>query len=201
MSAPPSSFQGMRFALLVTLAACGSTVSAPKPAPVAAAIPTSTTTPCFGGAPLPATKMWRDLEKYSWSLYAGEESAPPKGTYGSCTVERNIVRDRSGAVVAELGCGVRVLQRGILDDLGLQIGATGQEVLDRKRRPVPPLTCTANGPDQVRCSFGRDPDTDHDASWYVVAGTLDKEVITADEARSYFARRQIVEVDVSIWCH
>ncbi|MEO7097108.1 MAG: hypothetical protein ABI175_27860 [Polyangiales bacterium] len=159
-------------------------------------------TPCFPGPPLVATEMFKTLEKYAWSLYLGpDEAAPPPTTYGSCTVNRNIITSAAGRTVAELGCGVRVLSPGIVDELGLQLGARGQDVLDRKAKPVPALSCMANGPDQVRCMFERRDDKDTDETWYVVAGTLSEDVLTGPAARRYFATRSIVEMEVSVWCH
>lgn len=159
-------------------------------------------TPCFPGPPLVAADMFKALEKYAWSLYLGpDEPAPPPTTYGSCKVDRNRVTSADGKLVAELGCGVRVLSPGILDDLGLQLGAHGQDVLDRKPKPVRPMTCMANGPDQVRCMFERGEDEDTDASWYVVAGSFAGDVLTGPAASAYFAARPIVEIEVSVWCH
>jgi hypothetical protein len=81
------------------------------------------------------------------------------------------------------------------------IAVSFEDVLDRKPRPHQPLTCKANGPDQVRCNFERAPDSDTDSSWYVVAGTLDEDVLTGDAAVAFFAPRTLVELDVSVWCH
>jgi hypothetical protein len=193
---------------LTVVAACGGERARPA-SPVAggsasagggsSAAPSAT--PCLPGPPLLATDLYQRLEKHAWSLYASEdEPPPPPSKLGSCTVERNVIRAADGAVVAELGCGVRVLQRGIRDDLGLEIGALGRDVLARKPRPVPALTCIPNGPDQARCAFERAPDKDVDSSWYVVAGKLD-ETVTGDAAIAFFAPRTLVELDVSVWCH
>jgi hypothetical protein len=189
----------IRIVLLALVLGCGSPTKQPA-APVAPA-PVSTT-PCFPGPPLLASNMYTALEKYAWSLYLGEdEPAPPPTTYGTCKVDRNIVSSADGKPVAELGCGVRVLSPGIQDDLGLQLGARGQDVLDRKPKPVRPLTCMANGPDQVRCMFARAEDSDTDSTWYVVAGTLSEDVLTGAAATRYFATRPVVEIEVSMWCH
>jgi hypothetical protein len=193
--------------IVLSLLGCGATPTAPK-APVpntsVKAPVTPTENPCFANKPaIVAAEMWKTLEKYSWSVYLSEEEqAPPPTTFGSCKVERNKVTS-NGTLVAELGCGVRVLSRGILDDLGLQIGARGQDVLDRKPKPVPGLACMANGPDQVRCHFDRAEDSDLDASWYVVSGKLgkDDDALTGNAAREFFASRTLIELDVSIWCH
>lgn len=149
-----------------------------------------------------ANELYKQLEAYSWSVYLGpDEAPPPPTTFGTCTVNRNIVRAADGTIVAELGCGVRVLAPGIVDDLGLQLGARGQDVLDRKPKPVQPLVCTANGPDQVRCRFEREPDRDTDSSWYVLAGHLGEDVLTGEAAARWFGPARIVEIEVSVWCH
>lgn len=197
---------------LVLVVACGapdvrraSPPTAPRGAAPATPVASPSTTPCFPGPPLAALDVYHRLEKYAWSLYASaedEERVPPATTFGSCTVDRNVVRAADGTVVAELGCGVRVLSRGILDDLGLQLGAHGQDVLDRKPKPVPPLVCTANGPSQVRCHFERPEDSDTDASWYVLAGSLgDADVLEGERAVRWFSTATVVEIEVSVWCH
>jgi hypothetical protein len=103
---------------------------------------------------------------------------------------------------------MRVVKRGILDDLGLQIGARGSDVLARKKQPVQPLTCMANGANQIRCMFEREPDNDTDPTSYVVAGSLPGcsadapcEPVTGVAATELFAARELVELHVSFWCH
>lgn len=188
---------------VLALVACGATAVAPekpvKPAPV------PTANPCFAGKPaLDAGTVWRDLEKYSWSVYlaADEQPPPPPTTYGSCTVERNQVTTASGELVAELGCGIRVLVPGIRDSLGLELGtATGTDVLDRWPKPQQRLTCIANGPDQTRCHFERPADSDTNSDSYVVAGALGADALTGDAARAFLADKRIVELHISMWCH
>jgi hypothetical protein len=179
---------------VLSLLACGSSAAEPKaPKPI-------TSNPCFAGKPsIVATEMWRTLEKYSWSLHS--DTPPPPTTYGSCKVERNKVTTANGTLVAELGCGVRVVTKGVKDELGLELGALGKNVLARKHKPVPKLTCYGNGPDQTRCHFDRDEDSDTDATSYVVAGALGADVLTGDAAAKLFSARPIVEIGVSIWCH
>jgi hypothetical protein len=104
-------------------------------------------------------------------------------------------------LIAELGCGVRVVVPGIVDDLGLQVGARGQDVLDRKKQPLAAIACFANGPNRVRCTFARDPDMQNSASSYVVAGKLGKDVLTGDAAKKFFAARRLVELGVNICGH
>jgi len=169
--------------------------AAPKPA----ATPGN---PCFPGAPaVAATAIYQRLEKYAWSLYASEtDPPPPPTTYGRCKVDRNKVTAPDGSLVVELGCGVRVVARGIYDQLGLQLGAHGKDVLARHGKPTP-LTCYANGPDLVRCHFDREEDSDLSTNWYVVAGTLGEDPLSGQAARDYFSPRAIVELDANVWCH
>ena len=162
---------------------------------------TPVTTPCFPDqSVLQASTIYKDLEKFSWSVYAPATQAPMKGTFGTCTVEGGRVSAVDGSMVAELGCGVRFVKPRIVDDLGLQIGATGKDVLDRKPRPQQPLDCFPNGLAQTRCQFGRPPNSDTDGTMYVVAGSLD-EPITGATARTFFGPRTIVEIHTSVWCH
>lgn len=189
---------------VLALLACGATAAAPKQPQSKPVRPVPTSNPCFEGKPpIVAADLWKDLEKYSWSVYLGEgEQPPPPTTYGSCKVERNKITTSNGTLIAELGCGVRVLVPGIRDHLGLEVGtATGKDVLERRPKPVPALTCMANGPDQVRCRFDREDNSDTDSDWYVVAGSLGEDVLTGDAARRFFAPARVVELDVSIWCH
>jgi len=188
---------------LVVLGACA---SAPTISPVPAAAPPQLPgagDPCHAGAPaIAAAAVWKQLEPYSWSVYANPDEAPPPPTsYGQCRVARNQVTAPDGTLVVELGCGVRVLRAGIYDQLGIQVGARGQEVLARHRGS--PLTCFANGPDQVRCHFDRDAGDDSDLStnWYVVEGALGEVPLTGQAAYAYFAPRTLVEVGANIWCH
>ena len=172
--------------------------------PIETVAPVVTNNPCFAGKPaIKAGTLWKDLEPYSWSVYLNpDEQPPPPTTYGSCKVERNQVTTASGQLVAELGCGVRVLVPGIHDGLGLELGsATGKDVLDRWPKPQPNLTCIGNGPDQTRCHFDRAPDSDTNPDSYVVAGTLDKDAVTGEAARAFLADKRIVELHVSMWCH
>lgn len=184
---------------VLALLACGATAAAPKPPK-----PVATTNPCFPGKPpIVANEMWKTLEKYSWSVYLTEdEPKPPPTTYGTCRVDLDKVTTPQGTLVAELGCGVRVLVPGIRDRHGIEIGkAIGKDVLDRTPDPTTKLTCYPNGPAQARCRFDRAEEADTDPDAYVVAGTLDADVLSGEAARTFFATKPIVELGVSIWCH
>lgn len=190
--------------VFVALAACSHAAAPAAPtAHPAPPVPTAATeNPCFAHQPpIKATAMHEALEKYAWSLYLSEdEPAPPPTTYGTCTVDRNKVTAANGTPVAELGCGVRVLTRGIVDDLGLQIGATGTDVISRKHATTA-LTCFPNGIESSRCRFERAEENDTDDDFYVVAGYVGDEPVTGDAALAFFRSKTILEVDVSVWCH
>ena len=158
--------------------------------------------PCFpeATAPLEAIDVYRRLEAHSWALYGPEEDAPPPEAFGTCTVTGGRIVAADGTPVGELGCGLRILVPGIRDDVGLELGARGQDVLDRSPGH-PPLTCFPNGPDQARCRFDRAEDTDTDSTTYVVAGALGEDVLAGDAALAFFAPRPVVEIGFSVWCH
>jgi hypothetical protein len=185
----------LRFLSTIALAACAA--SAP---PASRPSAQRTTAPCFPEKPaLRAQDIYTQLESFAESLYAGEDTPPKQGTFGTCSVERNVIFAADRSIVGELGCGVRILVPGIQDELGLEVGARGRDVLDRKK-PLRRLECIPNGPDQARCMFERAPDTDTDGTWYVVRGAL-ATTITGDEALAYFAQRPIIEIEYSVWCH
>jgi hypothetical protein len=198
-----------RILVLVVVAACGGSSSKhtaatpPTESPPARPQPPGRV-PCFSErtAPLEATAMYEELQKYAMSWMMPDDEKPPPATYGSCTVADSKITAADGTLVAELTCGVRILVPGIEDDLGFELGtgARGQDVLDRKPGH-PPLTCWANGPTQSRCRFDRPDDSDTDSSAYVVDGSFPGDALTGADAVAFFAPRELVELDVSIWCH
>ncbi|MEO8702426.1 MAG: hypothetical protein ABI867_20450 [Kofleriaceae bacterium] len=163
--------------------------------------------PCFPATtkPLVAAEIVKRLSKYMGSMYEGESDPavkPPSTTFGSCKVVRNAITDRDGSLVAELGCGMRVVKRGIVDGRGVQVGSLGKDVLAKKTGEV---RCVSNGPGQVRChvAVSASPTSvDADGDAYVVAGDLgDEEVVTGAAARAFLAPRRLVELHVNFWCH
>jgi hypothetical protein len=128
--------------IVAGLAACGGgprPAAAPAPAapspPTAApptAAPTAGANPCFDGAPpLVAGELHGRLEKHTWSWSQDGDEVPPPERLGTCTAHRGKLVTADGTVVAELGCGVQIFTRGIRDDLGLEIGARGADVIER----------------------------------------------------------------------
>jgi hypothetical protein len=182
--------------ILALAAACGRAPSAPAPAPVPSAAGGA---PCFPDrSALDAAAVYAALDQYLPS-YAADEPAK-RGTYGTCTVADGQIRTADGALVGELGCGLRILVPRIRDDLGLELGALGEDVLAKKPAPVPALRCFANGADQARCSFDRAEGEDTDATAYVVGGSPG-DGLSGDAAVAFFAPRPVVEIHFSVWCH
>ncbi len=196
--------------ILVAMAACGggTVTRAPSPAPPTTGRSTpaasANTTPCFaGGRPLVADEIHKRLEKHSWWWSQEEPDSPPPEAFGSCTVHRGKIRAADGTLVAELSCGVHILVRGIRDDVGIEIGARGADVMPRWTVPHGPLVCIGNGPDQTRCRYDRPDDGDTDFTTYIVAGALDTgtDALTGAAAESFFSSREVVEIQHSVWCH
>lgn len=195
--------------LLVVVAGCGgagapvapevpatTVATAPDAAPVA-----TTANPCFAGdPPLAARDVYQRLERHAWA-FMDPDSAPPAEPFGSCTVHRGELRAADGTLVAELDCAVRILVPGIHDELGLEIGARGGDVLARLPADRGPLVCFPNGPDQARCGAAQREDGDLNPHQYVVAGALPGDVLEGEAAEVFFAPRDIVEIFHNAWCH
>lgn len=190
----------LAFLPILALAACGSSAR-----PVSKdAIAPATTNPCFTNAPpLEAVAIHQQLDKHTWWWSQSEAEIPPPEAFGSCTVHRGKITAADGTIVAELSCGVDIMVRGIRDDLGLQLGAHGREMLSRWKQPHGDLMCLANGPDQTRCRYERAEDQDTDFSSYVVAGAMPAgtDSLTGPDAERFFAEREIVQILYSAWCH
>ena len=185
---------------VLALVACGS-AARPSPPPPPPQAP-SGGAPCFAAkAELRAGDIYKELEQYSAAWYLGDEDKfPPPKQWGTCTVARGQIHDASGALVAELTCGLRVMSPRIVDQLGIEIGARGKDVLARSPN-APPLQCVSNGDGHARCRFARPEGAETDGNSYVVRGELDGDILTGDAANAFFADREIVEMLVSVWCH
>jgi hypothetical protein len=187
----------MRIGVVVLLVACGGG----SPAPVA---PTQTTptVPCFADrAVLTAREVYDANSQHALGFGSTDEVPTPASMYGTCRAEAGKITDAGGALVAEIGCGVRIVRRGITDELGLQIGVRGADVIAAKPKPHTALQCFANGPTQTWCRFERAEDEDTDGTSYVVDGTITEETLTGNAAVAYFSPREVVEIHYSAWCH
>lgn len=192
----------------LVLAACHAapTVQAPPATPPSAPAPPAATggAPCFPDrAVLDGAAVFKQLEQYGVMFQGNEPAAAPRTTFGACTVAEGKIRDAAGATLAEINCGLDILAPGIHDDLGLVLGARGQDVLARLPAGHGPLVCRANGPGQVRCNPARREDDDNEASWYVATGALPAgtDVLTGADAEAFFAPLVVIEIEMSVWCH
>ena len=188
--------------VLIGVVACGGSDAA-RPPPAPAAAPAGN--PCFAGAPpLVADDVHKQFEKHADFLWAGSDTgAPPPETFGTCTVHEGNIRAADGTVVAEIGCGLQINVRGIRDDLGIEIGARGADVLSAWTEPHGQMECLGNGPSQTRCRYDRAEDSDTDFTAYIVAGGLPagSDALTGAAAERFFAEREIVQIWHSVWCH
>lgn len=199
----------MRSALAtIALAACHAAPpaapGAPATAPAASASTAASGAPCFADrAALDGTDVFKQLEQYGIMFQGPDPAAAPRTTFGTCTVADGKIVDAAGTTVAGINCGLDIFVPGIRDDLGLMIGAHGQDVLTRLRPGHGQLVCRSNGPGQVRCNPERGEDDDTDPSWYVVAGdlTAGTDVLTGAAAEAFFAPLVLVEIEMSVWCH
>lgn len=188
----------MKAAIVVLLVACGGGGS---PGPVAPA-PKPPTAPCFADrALLTAREVYDANRQHALGIGSVEDPPTPASMYGTCRAEAGKITDAGGALVAEVGCGVRIVQRGITDELGLQIGVRGADVLAAKPKPHTELRCYASGPTQIWCEFERAEDQDTDGTSYIVDGTITEDALVGDAALAYFSPREVVEIHYSAWCH
>jgi hypothetical protein len=156
------------------------------------------TTPCFPGQPLDAWKLYRDLEPYS-TLFSDYERKTT--SYGTCTVDDAALREADGSLVAELGCGVRVVRAGIVDEHGAHVGMRGSELVTRLARHTWFETrCVANGPEQTRCAYLGGEGSPR-GNEYVVAGGIGEQILLGDQALAFLRTRTIVEMHVRTTCH
>lgn len=195
-----------RFALvLVGVVACGGNDAmhaSPSPAPAASA---PAGNPCFAGAaPLIADDVHKQFERHSQYFWAGSEAgAPPPEPFGTCTVHEGKIRAADGAVVAELGCGLQINTPGIRDDLGIELGARGADVLAAWTAPHGPMECIGNGPTQTRCRYDLPEYGLTNFTAYIIAGGLPagSDALTGPAAERFFSDREIVQIWHSVWCH
>lgn len=197
-----------RLVWLVAVAGCAS--HAARPTSHAAHATARATTPCQPDRPpLDAEQVFHQLEQYSAYDHAWRDDETPSGTFGTCTIDRGVIRDRAGVEIAELHCGITVKAPGWIDHLGLQVGARGQDVIDRERAHGD-LVCVSDGPERSRCWFSGAGDDEQltEADQYTVdgdvmaaAGAGDASEVTGAPALAFFAPRTIVELTRRVYCH
>jgi hypothetical protein len=196
----------MRLVAVLAVTALGCThASAPAPVPTAAAVPGATRAPCsLGKRPLEASWIYRQVEGHIRDHVEGEDVRPVR--LGSCVFDGTILSEYgpnySRVVVAEIGCGVRILRPGVLDHAGFEVGVTGAEVIER-RSGEGQMRCRANGPDHARCWFqpSESNGSESNPSEYVVAGTVGDEDLVGDRAIGFFSIRTVTEMLANVWCH
>lgn len=136
----------------------------------------------------------------------------PKGTWGTCTVNKGVVRERDGTRVAEIYCGLDILVPGLVDDHGIGVGAIGEQVLEAYGDgPSSTIVCAHTFEPKVRrarCWIPDDPSFARGRRWsYVVAGRLpetDAErgwLVRGEAALAFFRTRTILEIEHRGACH
>jgi hypothetical protein len=196
----------MRLVALLAVAALGCThAPAPAPVPTATAVPGLTRAPCgLGNRPLEASWIYHQVEGHIRTSTEGEIVHPVQ--LGSCVFDGETLSESgpnySRVVVAEIGCGVRILRPGVLDHAGFEVGVTGAEVVER-RAGEGRMHCRANGPDHARCWFQpfASDGNESNPSEYVVAGTVGDEDLVGDKAIGFFSIRTVTEMLANVWCH
>jgi hypothetical protein len=174
------------------------------PEPVAQPLPRARVpgrrAPCFSDRDvLIGFQVWQDVERYAIGMSADE---PEQGRYGTCAVSNGELRDANGTVLAHINCGLTVYTRGIIDEHGFEIGASGADIAAAHGNQD--IICWPDGDTHTRCWIS---DDEHDdvGSHYVVAGSpamsLDTGVFRGAAARDFFTARNITHFMVRMNCH
>lgn len=163
---------------------------------------------CFSGSPVVASTAYLRLWKYAANLVVWDgESQIPSTTYGRCTVDDAIIRDPKGKMIARLHCGIEVTARGMVDHLGVSVGAKGSEVLERSQKGE--LLCSSyTGGSRCFLSEEEDPAAmDAGSAFgttasYIVGRSLpDGEALRGEEAALFFAPQRIKSFTMLMSCH
>jgi hypothetical protein len=188
--------------VVLLIAGCGSTAPAPVTAPPPAAAGGA---PCLPGPPLVATTVHQQLERFSASVGTWDGRSPlPRGRFGACRVVDGKVIDPAGGVVADLGCGIGVRQRGIVDHLGLQIGDAGADVLAREPNAAARLVCMI-GP-RTDCWFRQPDDNGEPRATYTLTDPLPPPegapiTVHGIDAVAVLRARRIERFHMTVYCH
>jgi hypothetical protein len=185
----------------LTIAAC-TPAATPTATPHA---PTPTGAPCFIDRPaLPGVALFDELS-------TGDTGGARR--LGSCTIAGSVLRDADGAAIATVDCALTTTVPGIVDDVGLGVGARGDLVLARNPGPVDRFACLPEnsvGDDAdrsqlwTRCWMAVDDDGDRRFE-YLVAGAPppvpEGEILRGEPARAFFAARTVIAFRVLGDCH
>lgn len=164
--------------------------------------------PCFPErGPLVADEVRQELDDFAACQWL--EGDPPlrSGRYGRCKVAEGVLHGPAGEPVAELGCGIRIMSRGFVDHIGLQVGASGRRVIAGHRAERDTILCTwgqSEPTPTTRCWFD-DDDLDGDGycgrAHYIIAGAPPADVVVGDQALALLGAARIVEFSMRGFCH
>lgn len=103
--------------------------------------------------------------------------------------------------MAQLNCGIEVMRRGLVDHLGLQVGATGKQVIERTHALGGGLVCTPWG-QGVGCFFEPAGQEEQPIARYLVPKSLPSgAVLRGEAAERFFARQRIRSFHMTVYCH
>jgi hypothetical protein len=109
------------------------------------------------------------------------------------------VVDPRGVLVAELPCGIVVKVAGWVDPFGVQVGAPGQQAVDRHLAAGTSPSCMAHGRGRSACWFAGAAGRLEVA--YVVEGDLGDEWLGGADALRFLATRRVAELSFLPDCH
>jgi hypothetical protein len=111
------------------------------------------------------------------------------------------VRTADGVEVAQLHCGIEIKAPGLVDHLGLQVGAPASDAVAGHPHAQERIICADDEPGRTRCWFEA-RDDQGELAHYVVEGSLNsEEVWRGARALAFFRTRRIVQMTVRMWCH
>ncbi len=151
---------------------------------------------------LVASEVYRDLEAHAVA-FGDEDAAPPAARYGTCTIHKGQLTDARGRLVAELTCGLTVYVPGIIDNLGFEIGAHGNDVAAEHHDGD--VMCWDEGNGHARCWFQTD-DGAEAAAHYSFKASIDTRAgetgpLKGRDARTLFESRDVAYFTQRMWCH
>jgi hypothetical protein len=116
-------------------------------------------------------------------------------------VAKGVVTSADGRAVAQLNCGILVEAPGLVDHVGLQVGASARQVIDRHRDPEQRLTCVGGAGGETQCWFRPPADHDEPIARYTVRATPPQPVLEGREAVAFFAAQTILRFSLTMYCH
>ena len=194
------------------MAGCGSstgtsTSPAPRTSNTTKAVPTAgrpikdDATPCFPGPPLVASTVFSHVDKFGTGMHVYDGKMPlPNGHYGSCSIKKGALWSANDELVAHINCGLSVKSPGLVDHLGLGIGARGSDVVAREQHGVKRFICV-NQDAKSLCWFISK--TQNEEPWvkYTVAAKLPAQSLRGKAAATFFAKHTVSAFHVTMYCH